>query len=52
MKEKIAVFESLIGDARKVMKHLADVRGNSNATKYSMESVGMGALSIFIAKNR
>ena len=49
--QKTTIFDGLITGAKEVMGKLSDKRMASNATKYTMESAGMGALSIFMMQD-
>lgn len=49
--EQIAVAETLLSCARETMNKLPDNRRPSNATKYTMLSTGMGALSVFFMQD-
>ena len=44
-------FNLILEEVMKVMSSLRDNRGNNNAKKYSMESVGIGALSVFMMQD-
>jgi len=45
------IFEGLIAKSQEVMGQLTDKRLESNAKRYSMQSVGMGGLSIFLMQD-
>ena len=49
--QETTIFDGLITGAKEVMGKLSDKRMASNATKYTMESAGMGALSIFMMQD-
>lgn len=45
------IFDRLLSKSREVMSRLSDVRQASNARAYSMESAGIGGLSLFLMQD-
>lgn len=45
------IFDRLLSNSRSVMSVLSDVRKPSNAREYSMESAGIGGLSLFLMQD-
>jgi len=45
------IFDKLLNNSHDVLSGLSDIRKSSNAKKYSMESAGIGGLSIFLMQD-